>query len=564
MLIDVPRGVLRRATVRRRAKLVILASAMAAASCTHSAHTLIDSGTRWPTRVAVGMQSLGGLPPMTIEAQDDGWVIVTLLPSWPDVGLGPPIQRLVAEPRDVRRWVRDVRRLLGPGGDSLTRRKPPSLQPLGNGHYTFNIDTRWSERHDPYFIFAGCGPGTGTSGASRDEVLRFLTMLDSAAVMAGGGEGRPPTLRRPYYASEVSCPVMPDEHNPLPFVPAGKGMAPGWRTEIGVRFVVDTSGNVEAGSIAFLPGTDSTLQLAARSAIARWRFRAAEWDDTPVRQVVQIPVIVAAAPSLGDTLPGIAVRAQDDGWVRFEYSLNYARRPYVQEWFLPDSVDAWVRRVDALNREAAALDTTTPRVVDKATGLGWRGGISLASGYFAHGKAVERRGGVIACNAGYTEGIPPMDSTRLAVFVDAAREARRRSPTPADPANAIHNPTDVACAAWLPWRRAVRKQYNMVWQYPTAPYPKELTGRNARADVLASFVVDTLGNVDTTSVRVIPGVDPRFARALTGGLAEFHFRPATRGGRRVPQRVVQSILFEPPPFCPTMESSPGCPHRYSP
>lgn len=559
MQIDVQNG-----GVRRRATPIVIAFTIVAASCTHSTPTIVDTGARWPTRVAVGMQPGGGLPPMTIEAQDDGWVIVTLLDSRPDVGLGPPIQRLIAEPRDVRRWVRDMRRLLGPGGDSLARRNSPAMEPLGHGHYTLNIDTRWSERHDPYFVFAGCGSGTGTAGTSRAEVSRFLTILDSAAVMAGGGAGKPPTLRRPYYASEVSCPVQPNERNPLPFVPVGASAPPGWRTEIGVRFVVDTSGNVEPGSITFLPGTDSTLQLAARSAIARWRFRPAEWDDTPVRQVVQLPVVVAAAPSLGDTLLGVSVRAEADGWVRFQHSLNFARRPYIQEWFLPDSVDAWARRVDSLNREAAALDTTTPRVLERSTGLGWPGGISVASGYFAHGKAVERRGGVIACNAGYVEGIPPMDSTRLAAFVAAAREARRRSPTPANPAAVIHDATDVACAAWLPWRRAIRKQYNMVWQYPTAPYPRELTGQNARADVLASFVVDTLGNVDTTSILVIPGVDPRFARAVPRGLAEFHFRPATRGGRHVPQRVVLSILFEPPPFCPTLESSPGCPRRYSP
>ena len=554
----------RRRHVVRRATLATIALAIVAVACTHSTHSLIDSSARWPTRVAVGMQPGGGLPPMTIEAQDDGWVIVTLLPSRPDVGLGPPIQRLVAEARDVRRWVRDMRRLLGPGGDSLARRDSPPLQPLGNGHYTFNIETRWSERHDPYFVFAGCGRGAGTAGTSRAEVLRFLTILDSAAVMAGGGEGKPPTLRRPYYASEVSCPVVPNEQNPLPFVPTGTSRGPRWRTEIGVRFVVDTSGNVELGSIAFLPGTDSTLELAARSGIARWHFRPAEWDDTPVRQVVQMPVIVAAAPSLGDTLLGISVYAEANGWVRFEHSLNLARRPYIQEWFLPDSVDAWARRVDSLNREAAALDTNTARVIDRSTGLGWRGGISLASGYFAHGKAVERRGGVTACNAGYVEGVPSMDSTRLAAFVAAAREARHQSPTPANPADVIHDATDVACAAWLPWRRAVRKQYNMVWQYPTAPYPEELTARNVRAEVLTSFVVDTLGNVDSTSIRVIPGVDPRFVRAVPRGLAEFHFRAATRGGRHVAQRVVMSILFEPPPFCPTMESSPGCPRRYSP
>jgi TonB family protein len=501
---------------------------------------------------------------MTIEAEDDGWVIVTLLDTRPDIGLGPPTQRLIVEARDVRRWVADTRQLFGPGGDTLALQDPHRQVALGDGSYTLSVSTRWSQNANASFIFAGCGRGTGSAGTTRPEVLRFLAVLDSAAVMAGGGQGRPPTLRRPYYASEVSCPVLPDENNPRPFLPVGSTSVSRWRTEIGVRFVVDTSGKVERGSLAFLPGTDSSLQLAARSAIARWHFRPAEWGGTPVRQLVQMPLIVAAAPSLGDTLLGVSMRAEADGWVRFEQSLNFSRRPYIQEWFLPDSVEAWARRVDSLNREAAALVLDTPRVVQKSTGIGWRGGITLSSGYFQHGKTVERQGGVSACNFGYVEGVTPADSSHLAAYVAVAREARRLSPTPGNPADVIHDATDVACAAWLPWRRATRRQYNMVWQYPTALYPDELKGQNVRAEVLASFVVDTLGVVDTTSIRAIPDADPRFARAVPRGLAEFRFRPATRGGRHVQQRVVQTILFEPPPFCPTMDTSPGCPRRYSP
>ena len=539
--------------------------AIAASSCTHSASPLVDATARWPTRVAVGMQPHPGLPPMTVEAQEDGWVVVTPLDTRPDIGLGPPVQRLVAEARDVKRWVANMRQLLGPGGDSLDRANSPLPEPLGNGHYRFRVMRRWATRPDEaFFSLEGCGSGTYTATTTRQEVLHFLILLDSAAVMAGGGEGEPPTLRRPYYASEVSCPVQPNAHNPLPFVPSTRTSAPRSRTEIGVRFTVDTSGNVEVGSLAFLPGTDSSLQLAARSAILRWRFRSAEWDGTPVRQLVQMPVIVATQPSLGDTLIGVSFWPENDGWVRFEYSLNFSRRPFIQEWFLPDSIDSWASRVDSLNREAAALDTQTALLVDRSTGIGWKGGISLSSGYFAHGKAVELRGGVTACNGGFNAGVSAMDSTRLAQLISVAREARRRSPTPGDPRDVIHDATDVACAAWLPWRRAVRPQDNMVWQYPTAPYPKELTGRNARAEVLASFVVDTLGIVDTTTIRVIPGVDPRFVHAVPLALSEFRFRPATRGGHRVAQRVVQTIIFEPPTFCPTIDASPGCPRPRSP
>ena len=42
-----------------------------------------------------------------------------------------------------------------------------------------------------------------------------------------------------------------------------------------------------------------------------------------------------------------------------------------------------------------------------------------------------------------------------------------------------------------------------------------------------------------------------------------HFRPATRGGVKVPERVIRPMLFEPPPVCPDQNDGPACTRRYS-
>ena len=67
---------------------------------------------------------------------------------------------------------------------------------------------------------------------------------DSAAARAGGDGGRPPTLKRPYYGSEVSCPASPLPDNTAPTVPTGMRAPYRWPLQIGAGFVVDTSGAV--------------------------------------------------------------------------------------------------------------------------------------------------------------------------------------------------------------------------------------------------------------------------------------------------------------------------------
>ena len=81
---------------------------------------------------------------------------------------------------------------------------------------------------------------------------------------------------------------------------------------------------------------------------------------------------------------------------------------------------------------------------------------------------------------------------------------------------------------------------------------------NARADVLVSFVVDTTGSVEPSTVVVLPDSDPRALAAMPATINALKYRPATRSGRKVRQRVFQILRFEPPPTCATLDAGPAC------
>jgi len=126
----------------------------------------------------------------------------------------------------------------------------------------------------------------------------------------------------------------------------------------------------------------------------------------------------------------------------------------------------------------------------------------------------------------------------------------------------IHSAPDVACPAWLLWTPASREGFRRVWRSPTGIYPQSMAGTNARAELLVSVVVDTTGIPDPETAIVIDESDPRAVAALPATLRELRFRPASRGGLPVQQRVIQAIRFEPPPACAVPEASPACPRRY--
>ena len=75
-------------------------------------------------------------------------------------------------------------------------------------------------------------------------------------------------------------------------------------------------------------------------------------------------------------------------------------------------------------------------------------------------------------------------------------------------------------------------------------YPPELSARGTEGKVDASYVVDTTGRVDTTTIQVMQSDDPRFTESVRAALGETRFRPAKRAGMAVRQLVQQRFRFK--------------------
>ena len=75
-------------------------------------------------------------------------------------------------------------------------------------------------------------------------------------------------------------------------------------------------------------------------------------------------------------------------------------------------------------------------------------------------------------------------------------------------------------------------------------YPRELMAIGVEGSVRALYVVDTVGQVDTTTIRVVQSDDPRFTESVRAALGQMRFRPAKRAGQTVRQLVEQKFRFK--------------------
>ena len=83
------------------------------------------------------------------------------------------------------------------------------------------------------------------------------------------------------------------------------------------------------------------------------------------------------------------------------------------------------------------------------------------------------------------------------------------------------------------------------YAYSAAPiYPPSLSARGVEGLVDATYVVDTTGRVDTSTIKVLQSADSLFTESVRTALGQAAFRPAKRGGRSVRQLVAQRFRFE--------------------
>lgn len=74
-------------------------------------------------------------------------------------------------------------------------------------------------------------------------------------------------------------------------------------------------------------------------------------------------------------------------------------------------------------------------------------------------------------------------------------------------------------------------------------YPPALRAALVEGDVLAQFVVDTLGRAVPSTFKVLMSTHGEFATAVQQALPELRFLPAEKGGRKVRQLVQQPFAF---------------------
>jgi TonB family protein len=82
------------------------------------------------------------------------------------------------------------------------------------------------------------------------------------------------------------------------------------------------------------------------------------------------------------------------------------------------------------------------------------------------------------------------------------------------------------------------------YEYSAAPiYPPVLSARGVEGLVDATYVVDTLGRVDTSTIQVLQSDNSLFTESVRTALAQAAFRPAKRSGHSVRQLVAQRFRF---------------------
>lgn len=78
---------------------------------------------------------------------------------------------------------------------------------------------------------------------------------------------------------------------------------------------------------------------------------------------------------------------------------------------------------------------------------------------------------------------------------------------------------------------------------PQPLYPEALLFTGVTGQVLAEFVVDTLGHVELETFGVIASTNPKFTQAVQRALPEWAYAPAMLNGKRVRQLVQQPFTF---------------------
>jgi len=89
----------------------------------------------------------------------------------------------------------------------------------------------------------------------------------------------------------------------------------------------------------------------------------------------------------------------------------------------------------------------------------------------------------------------------------------------------------------------VEKQVSFVTGSAQPKYPAMLKSANVEGEVLAQFVVDTMGRADVSTFKVLKSTHDLFTQSVRAALPDMRFTPAEIGGQKVKQMVQQPFTF---------------------
>ncbi len=89
----------------------------------------------------------------------------------------------------------------------------------------------------------------------------------------------------------------------------------------------------------------------------------------------------------------------------------------------------------------------------------------------------------------------------------------------------------------------VDKQVVALSGYRTPRYPESMRAMGVETTINATFIVDTLGRIESGSLTFGDSPYPQFFQAVRDALANARFRPAEVHGQRVRQLVSQAFVF---------------------
>lgn len=78
---------------------------------------------------------------------------------------------------------------------------------------------------------------------------------------------------------------------------------------------------------------------------------------------------------------------------------------------------------------------------------------------------------------------------------------------------------------------------------PAPRYPDLLKSAGVEGEVIVTFVVDTTGRAEPSSIQILNATNGLFSAAVRTALPGMRFLPAETGGKKVKQRVQQPFVF---------------------